>query len=280
MRADYYRSHIGFVQNGCYLSQTGKSVSIPWDADEMLERTKLYETELHISPPETTYTTGISFLAGDCLEAAFALQRETGGKTAVLNLANRQNPGGGVYTGSGAQEESLFLRSNYYASLYPYAAYANDYDLPQAEQQYPLDRNFGGVWSEGVTVFRGRELEGYPLLDEPWQTNFIAVPALNHPKTVTVNGEQRLPPELEKAALNKIRTVLNIAAEHGVTDLVLGAMGCGAFHNPPRHIAELFRQALDEAPYKGRFRRVVFAITDPDLCGIFADVFGGRVEEP
>ena len=66
---------------------------------------------------------------------------------------------------------------------------------------------------------------------------------------------------------------VNIAADNNVINLVLGAMGCGAFRNPPKHIAELFRQVLNEPQYKGRFRRVVFAIINEDLCNVFSDVF-------
>ena len=198
--------------------------------------------------------------------------------TAVLNLANQQDPGGGVYTGSGAQEESCFLRSNYYTALYPFAQYANQYDLPRAEAQYPLDRNFGGVWSAGVTVFRGHELDGYPLLEEPWQTNFIAVAAINRPATVMEHGELMLHPSMVAGMRNKIRTIMGIAADNGVSNLVLGTLGCGAFKNPPKHVAALFREVLEEPAFKGRYRRIVFAIYSGELCDVFAETFGVKTE--
>ncbi len=209
----------------------------------------------------------------DCLEAAEELQKEEAGKTAVLNLANRQNPGGGVYTGSGAQEESCFLRSNYFTALYPFADYANQYDLPKAKQQYPLDANYGGVWSENITIFRGRELEGYPFLEKPWQTNFIAVAAINRPPVIEEDGEIRLREDMIQGTLNKIRTIMNIAADNQVSNLVLGALGCGAFRYPPIHMAELSKQVLNEPAYKGRFNRIIFAILGEDLCRIFKEVF-------
>ncbi len=272
-RAKYYKKHIDLVETGVYISQSGKKVQIPWDAYKMMTSSKMYSSELTIQPSTNTFDTIVEVWKMDCLDAARKIQNETEGITAVLNLANRQNPGGGVFTGSGAQEESCFLRSNYYTALYPFAEYAHRYDLPKAKEQYPLDRNFGGVWSEGITIFRGRELEGYPLLDEPWKTNFIAVAAINRPQTIEENGEIRLHPDMIQGALNKIHTIMNIAADNNVINLVLGAMGCGAFRNPPKHIAELFRQVLNEPQYKGRFRRVVFAIINEDLCNVFSDVF-------
>ena len=272
--AKYYKQHVAFAQDRCYISCTGRIVRIAWDAEEMLRNSRLYSEPFTVLPAGNTYRTKFEVWNMDCLEAAKKIQNATKGATAVLNLANRRIPGGGVYYGCRAQEESCFRRSNYFASLYPYVDFAEKYGLKKARQQYPLDRNFGGVWSKGVTVFRGLETEGYPLLDAPWKTNFIAVAAINRPSTVMKCGELRLTPEMEQGTLNKIRTIMNIAADNQVTNLVLGALGCGVFLNPPRHVAELFLQVLEEPAYKGRFNRVVFAITDDDLCRIFAQVFG------
>jgi len=60
----------------------------------------------------------------------------------------------------------------------------------------------------------------------------------------------------------KIRAILRIAAHHDQVDLVLSAFGCGAFRNPPHHIAMLFREILAEPELTGVFRRVAFAIID------------------
>ena len=221
-RARYYQKHIKVVEAQCYISQSGKEVQIPWDPYEMMNASKMYSKEFNVLPPEKVFDTKIEVWQMDCLDAAKKVQYETEGITAVLNLANRQNPGGGVYTGSGAQEESCFLRSNYYTALYPFAEYAEEYGLPKAKESYPLDRDFGGVWSRGITIFRGRELEGYPLLDEPWKTNFIAVAAINRPRTIEENGKTRLHPDMIQGSLNKIRTIMNIASDNNVTNLILG----------------------------------------------------------
>lgn len=45
---------------------------------------------------------------------------------------------------------------------------------------------------------------------------------------------------------NKIRTIFRIGLIHGHDSLVLGALGCGAFRNPPRHVARLFHEVMDE----------------------------------
>ena len=68
---------------------------------------------------------------------------------------------------------------------------------------------------------------------------------------------------MAQGTLNKIRTIFNIAIDQEVDNLILGALGCGAFKNPPKHVAELFQQVLSEPPYRGRFNRIVFAIFNP-----------------
>jgi uncharacterized protein (TIGR02452 family) len=43
----------------------------------------------------------------------------------------------------------------------------------------------------------------------------------------------------------KIKTLLSVALESGHDALVLSALGCGAFACPPRHIAALFKEAIE-----------------------------------
>ena len=43
------------------------------------------------------------------------------------------------------------------------------------------------------------------------------------------------------------------------------ALGCGAFKNPPEHVATLFKEAL-LGPFAGCFEHVVFAIFDDHNC--------------
>lgn len=61
---------------------------------------------------------------------------------------------------------------------------------------------------------------------------------------------------------NKIRTIFRIGLVHGHDSLVLGALGCGAFRNPPRRVARLFHEVMDEPEFKNRYRLIVFAILD------------------
>lgn len=162
-------------------------------------------------------------------------------------------------TGAGAQEEYLFRCSDYYKFLYRYAPYAEQYGVTRSHYQYPLDRDFGGIFSGGVTIFRENEATGYRLTDKPWKVNMIAVAGMNSPR-FDEDGEERIASELVEGVKNKIRTILRIARDRGQENLVLGAIGCGAFHNPPKHVAELFREILCEHEFYGAFKKICFAV--------------------
>jgi uncharacterized protein (TIGR02452 family) len=105
-------------------------------------------------------------IEADCLETAELLLK-SGYNPCALNMANRQNPGGRVLNGAAAQEEDLFRRSNLFMSLYQFVSYAEEYGIKRNDNQYPLDKNTGGVYSGEITVFRGSERNGYCLLKNP-----------------------------------------------------------------------------------------------------------------
>jgi uncharacterized protein (TIGR02452 family) len=52
-----------------------------------------------------------------------------------------------------------------------------------------------------------------------------------------------------------------MAYRNGHKSIVLSALGAGAFANPPKHIAELFREVI-EREYPNCFEEIVFAIID------------------
>lgn len=201
-----------------------------------------YSSEIQLEKSDNKYETQILVLNEDCLKTAFDYKDEN---PLVLNMASRNHPGGGVESGAGAQEEYLFRTSNYAATLYP------------LRNCYPMDRNFGGIYSPSVTVFRGLEENGYPYLKEPFITNFVAVAALNNP---SVNGKSYAKAEERKGMVNKIRTILGIAAKNNHRVLILGAFGCGAFHNPASEVARIFKEELESETFKNRFEKVIFSI--------------------
>ena len=75
-------------------------------------------------------------------------------------------------------------------------------------------------------------------------------------------------PEEAEITLDKMRTIFRIGLDHGHDSLVLSALGCGAFPNPPAHIAKLFHQIIEEPEFKNKYRLIDFAILDGYRTGL------------
>jgi uncharacterized protein (TIGR02452 family) len=210
--------------------------------------------------PSPRFETNVSVIHGDCLDAALSLPLDSKKDPLVLDMASMSLPGGGWRKASAAQEENLHRRTNLLHCLEdPYRV------NPTRKWDYPIPQ-YGGVYIPGVIVFRGSESDGYPFLATPRSVSIVASAALKLPPTVTDphTGEEVLDKKLARDTLRKIEGILSIAVENGHTVLILSAFGCGAYMNPPGHIARLFRQALQSPTYQGRFSQVIFAIIDSE----------------
>lgn len=248
---------VDLVTRGEYTSVSGRRIVFP-DSTAMESGSVLYASPLEIEEERGSYDTAYSVRNLDCLLAGRDLLEE-GSSPCVLNMANQYNPGGGVHKGARAQEESIFRRSNIFRSLYQFASYAREYGIQPRPEQYPMVSGWGGVYSPDVIVFRGGRGEGYPLLDDPYALSFVTVAAVSNPE---LDSEGHMAAYEAEEMRRRMETVLRIAIHHGHDAVVLGAWGCGAFHNPPGDIARLFHDLLESPLYKGRFKKVVFAVLD------------------
>ena len=256
--ANVFHNTVQIVNSSFYLTEDETLVKLP-DPQRMTDGTVLYSKEFSVeSVPSLKTTTIIEVTEKDCLKETVRLSKE-GFYPAVLNMASRQNPGGGVLKGSRAQEESIFRRTNIFRSLYQFAPYAGTYGVTKSELQYPLDPNFGGVYTPNAVLFRDSERHGCKLLEKPEYINVISVAAMNRPE---IDSKGKISSHLVEGVKNKMRTIYRIALKHRHDSLVLGAWGCGAYCNPPRHIASLFHEVLNEPEFKNKFRKIVFAIIE------------------
>lgn len=158
---------------------------------------------------------------------------KSGLKPLVLNMASDFKPGGGVASGKTAQEECLFRRSNAFQT--------------HPSELYPLNWN-QVIYSPVVTVIKDASYERI----EPFDIGMIAVAGLRKPKLI---GE-KYQLEDRKIMTQKIESIFKVAKLHGHDSLVLGALGCGVFMNPPYEVAGIFKTMLS----KYSFKRVGFAI--------------------
>jgi uncharacterized protein (TIGR02452 family) len=177
----------------------------------------------------------------------------------ALNFANGIHPGGGFLHGARAQEEVLCRSSALYQTL------VNDPMYTEHRLRPREDSTDWAIYSPDVPVFRN---DDGTALEHPWLLSFVTCAAPYAPAI----GQ----PEAGDLLQRRILRVLAIAHSYGYAALVLGAWGCGAFHNDPHRTAADFRQAL-EGDFSGAFSDVVFAITDWSIerrfLGPFRDVF-------
>lgn len=282
VRAEVFQSTVGIVAHGGYTASTGAAVSLSeYLNPDALASNTFYTREIDGIRVHEPHQTVVKVLEEDCLVVAHRLLvQDPTEDLCVLNMANAGNPGGGVYKGAGAQEEYLFRCSDYYRFLFQYASKFSSLEYgitPSPTYRYPLDSNFGGIFSRGITVFRDKESAGYALIEQPWKVNAVAVAAVDVEHHRVSYGEYM------EMTLNKIRTILRIAFMNGQRRLVLGAFGCGAFGNDPYVVAALFRQVFDEPEFHGAFQEIHFAILEDHNskgrnCRAFLRIFGdGKV---
>lgn len=254
-RIEIYEETVRIVKKGSYTSPQGKEVQLT-NMDKMVNGTKFYGKKAIVdydSLPK--YETIIDVVDNDCLYQA-KTHIDSGLNPCVLNMASFHTPGGGVTRGSLAQEESIFRRTNIFKSLYQFNEIGTAYGVKQREERYPLNYNFGGIYTPNVTVFRAGEDIGCTLLEEPYEVGVVTVPAVKNPRVE--NG--KLAPWVVDTLKCKIRQILDIALENGHNSLVLSAFGCGAYKTPPKEMARLFKEVLSGDKYKTAFKVISFAI--------------------
>lgn len=217
---------------------------------------------------------------------------------AVLNMASPLRPGGGVLNGANSQEESLCTRTTL---------------LPTLRDEWYRLPEVGGAWSPDVCVFRVPEMNGgdqelgrrdrffvdivsagmlrFPeVLENPIESPVGSVDGTEDDGEL-VETEKAYANEADRElVLKKIKGVMRILQAKGAERVVLGAWGCGAYGNPVREIAILWKKVLLGKARKDKSKdpvalgskwkpltEVVFAIKDRKLANEFAEAWGGDI---
>lgn len=217
---------------------------------------------------------------------------------AVLNMASPLRPGGGVLNGATSQEESLCTRTTL---------------LPTLRDEWYRLPDVGAAWSPDVCVFRVPTMEGGDQelgRRDRFFVDVISAGMLRFPEVLekpignpagsvegTGDGEEAVETETiyaneadRELVFKKIRGVMRILQAKGAERVVLGAWGCGAYGNPVREIAILWKKVLlgkvrkdkSKGPVAlGRewkpVKEIVFAIKDRKLADEFAEAWGGDI---
>ena len=253
-----FQETLSICRRGGYVSTSGATVALP-PMGEVLAASVFYVDPPNVKGHPKVQSSVCDAVNDDCIEVARKLVEE-GYKPIMLNMANRHTPGGGVINGARAQEESLFRQSNLCVSLYQFDEYhATLLGVPLGNGRYPMVRNTGGIHSGRVTFFRTSSRNGDALVETPFECAVVSVAAINRPD---LTSDGRLVDWAVRATKSKIRTMLRIGLLHGHDAIVLGAWGCGAFCNPPEHMAQLFHEVLRETEFADKYRVVRFAVIE------------------
>ena len=178
----------------------------------------------------------------DVIESIIELNKKSpsniNNKMLVLNLASDKSFGGGVRTGAMAQEEELFRKTDY----------GNHY----GRQLYPLEKN-EFLYTPCIYVVKD---SNYKHLDANNIIPFdgLAIAGIRNPSLV--NG--KLSEYDYNLTKQKIETIFKFALYNKNTNLILGALGCGVFRNPPEDIVEIYNYCLEK--YNGYFENIIFSI--------------------
>lgn len=255
----------------------GQTVDIAEAVRECITRTRYFQPEELArirddvaARPNPEFEMRFEVVNETTLSGAAELAKVTEGRpVGVLNFASARNPGGGFLKGAQAQEESLARSS---------ALYRSQLDCPGFYEHHRNDRSLlyshRIIHSPGCPVFRD---DAGDLLAEPYLVDFFTCPAPNA-GAVRRNQPGRAG-DITTVLHERMILLLALAAHLEVTDLVLGAWGCGVFQNDPTSVAEGFRNALCRKDlFAGRFRRVRFSVLGRPggaTVGVFEEAFGG-----
>lgn len=159
----------------------------------------------------------IQFIREDTLKTAVQ-SKKSGYKPLVLILADEKVPGGTLI--SSCQEETLFRRTALISHL--------------DKRFYPLKDN-ELVYSQNVAVFNLNDFN--TDFTEKYSLDFVALPSVkNYYKQI----------ELRETMKIKLHMLFNLYKLHNYTDLILGAMGCGAFGCNANSMAMLIKEVINE----------------------------------
>lgn len=238
--------------------------------EEKILNTKVYTHEFKVDS-SNNYETKYKCENIDCVDLASKMIGD-GLNPAILNLASNKRPCGGYNDGTSAQEEALCQMSTLSQSLYQFASpkymYFKDANVNHIPNVYPMDINFGGIYSPNVCFFRNNLSKYYSLREQSFECSVITVASLSNRETNEYTNDESkyfdndgyLTNEGKEIEKNKIRTIYRIALDNNHDSIVLGAFGCGVYNLKSEEVSKLFKEILEETEFKNKFKVIAFAI--------------------
>lgn len=185
----------------------------------------------------------------DSFDMGIYMKEERGLNPVVLNMASKNHPGGGYLKGAGAQEESLFRRSCLHLCL--------DGKNNKDKSLYPISTtNNSAIYTKDVIIIKDNERHNYSYYKNDYKKlSVITCPAIKCNKHMTPKEYDE---QVYATMYKKLDMIFRTAFYNGHDSIVLGAFGCGAFHNPSLKVATICRELYIK--YANHFKIIGFAI--------------------
>ncbi len=225
------------------------------DTAASIEAARIYEDGegrmLDIPEPAadtTTTSTTTAFLP--------AAARRAQGKTVIVDPASFTRPGGSYEDGGFGPEQILCSESNLYPILCGLKSSYHDENRGFARGQLFTDRALhipDVVFSHEGAIRKA---------------DVIAIPEPLRARALENHRSER---ECDSCLVNRIETILRIAAANECETLVVGAFACGKLGYDPEFVIKTFKAWIDEHP--GSIPHIIFAVPRA-LIDLFDAAFG------
>lgn len=237
---------------------------------EIYEYFDSYESKKRISNSKCK----ITVKKVDTLQAARMFYEAGKENVIVLNFANPIEPGGGIRRGAIAQEESLCMRTTLLLSLENKNAEAY-YQYNQALKNV-LAASDAVIVSKNVQVFRNPD---YKLIENPFVIDVITAAApLVSPFSHCLDGVSEI--QMQQLWFQRIVSImLSMIMNSCSTNVVLGAIGCGAYGNSPNLVSNAFKEVFEKIRIDNFFEEITFAILGEENFRIFNETFKEKNDE-
>lgn len=185
-----------------------------------------------------------------------AASRHSGKHVATLNFASWTNPGGGVESGSAAQEESLCRISTLFPALNDERMMKEFYYSHRASSLKGI-YNDDVIYTPNIIIFRKDDDNMNFLSPDKWTKSDVITCAA--PNLLEIKSLEAI--NLENIFKSRFSKVLSLAYQNNASCVVLGAFGCGVFGNDPHLVAKATVDVLLS------FRAYFDVIEVPIYCG-------------
>lgn len=261
-------------RRGSYVNLMGEKVEIAEALKYAIDHSVHYHSSHNFAPSEVKNRIKTRYYVwfGSSLDVATMLQQlSPDAHVAILNSASGKHPGGKFFRGTISQEDCICRASLLYPCLVQFADKPHYFYAVNNKPKYLQSNSTCAIFNPLVPVVREDTVRG-DLLDSISKFSFVSLPAPNAfvlgshevPKAQLPGAGERNEAHgyltLDEDMRDRCYRTLSIMAEHGCTDLVLCAFGCGVHGNDPVTVAKTLREILNAPEFRGRFRTIAFAI--------------------